>query len=234
MAQKPKVDSTPMKKRKQAPGRKSSQSEFKLPPGVSFHKRTLPGGLAYVFRHRTLGELGRVVVHSRNDGRTHLTCEVVGDPADPMTESRAAIFKPLGLELTERLAAITGAPPDAHTVQPPPLPPEPKQIVESKLIPCERCGAMAAMLIFAPEATHESRFEDYARLMYPEYTRLNLPTWIIGPDLGEGPPLQRPSHILRIWPEREPLKRSSPAEFNSVLDKVVSAHCGQRRRYAHT
>jgi hypothetical protein len=162
----------------------------------------------------------------------YIMCEVVGDPADPMTEKRTATFKPLGLELTERVAAISSPPPDARSVATPRGTAEPKKLVESKIIPCERCGAMAAMLIFAPEATDEGRFEDCARLMYPEYTRLNLPTWIIGPDLAGGPPLQRPSHILKIWPEREPLKRSSAAELNPLLDKVVSAHCGQRRKYA--
>jgi len=33
--------------------------------------------------------------------------------------------------------------------------------VESKLIPCERCGAGVALLIFAPGATDLRRFEDY-------------------------------------------------------------------------
>ncbi len=35
---------------------------------------------------------------------------------------------------------------------------------------------MVAMLIFAPQATDAGGFEDYARKMYPEYTRLDLPT----------------------------------------------------------
>jgi hypothetical protein len=35
---------------------------------------------------------------------------------------------------------------------------------------CERCGAVVAMLIFAPAATDPGRFEDYARKMYPQYS----------------------------------------------------------------
>jgi len=227
------LDSISMKKRKQASGMDRGQEKFKLPPDVSCHKQALSSGVAFVFRHRTLGELGRVVVEPRNNGATSLTCEVVGDPADPMTETRAEIFKPLGLELTGRVAAIAGASPDVHRIESPPFPPYSKGIVESELIPCERCGEMAAMLIFAPEATDEGHFEDYARLMYPEYTRLNLPTWIIGPDLSaDGRPSQRPANVLKVWPVREPLKRSSPAEFSPMLDEMISAHCGKRRKHA--
>jgi hypothetical protein len=49
------------------------------------------------------------------------------------------------------------------------------------------------MLIFAPKATDSVRFEDYARKMYPQYNRLNVPTWIIGPALGEGPLIESPA-----------------------------------------
>ncbi|MBD3183401.1 putative toxin-antitoxin system toxin component, PIN family, partial [Candidatus Poribacteria bacterium] len=55
-----------------------------------------------------MGELGRIVLQGRPDGRTHVTCEVVGDADDPMTEKRAAIFKPLGIELTRQLDMATG------------------------------------------------------------------------------------------------------------------------------
>src|SRR5262249_49800275 len=48
-------------------------------------------------------------------------------------------------------------------------------------IPCERCGTVAAMLIFAPNATDPGHFEGYAHKMYPHYNHLNVPTWIIGP-----------------------------------------------------
>jgi hypothetical protein len=58
---------------------------------------------------------------------------------------------------------------------------------------------MVAMLIFAPQATDAGGFEDYARKMYPEFTRLNLPTWIIGPAWGAGPLMDRLAEILQIW-----------------------------------
>jgi hypothetical protein len=116
----------------------------------------------------------------------------MGDPSDPMTAQRAAIFKPLGLELSRQMEAAFGTTPEeAESVDPPARVPEAKEVIESKIIPCERCGAVVAMLIFAPNATDPGRFEDYARKMYPQYNHLNVPTWIIGPALGEGPLIDR-------------------------------------------
>jgi hypothetical protein len=201
-----------------------SQGGFRLPPDVSFSKQQMSYGWAYVFRHRLLGELGRIVMQDTGDGRTHISFEVVGDPADPQTAERAAIFQPLGMELAQRIEAITGPSADPLPVNMPAQPPA-KELVESRLIPCERCGAMVAMLIFAPQATDPGGLEDYARKMYPEYTRLNLPTWIIGPALGSGPLMDRPADILKIWPTRAPIERRRPAEFNSMLDQLVSGHC---------
>jgi hypothetical protein len=136
------------------------QSSFRLPPDISFSKQLLPYGWAYVFRHRTLGELGRVVLEETGDGRTQLSIEVVGDPADPMTAKRAAIFQPFGMELAQRMEAITGPEPAGSPVPPPRRTPEPKELIESRIIPCERCGRMLAMLIFAPEATDAGALED--------------------------------------------------------------------------
>jgi hypothetical protein len=88
---------------------------------------------------------------------------------------------------------------------------------------------MVAMLIFAPQATDPGRFEDYARKMYPEYARLDLPTWIIGPALSGGPLIDCLADILKIWPDRAPIERQRPAEFNSILDRLVARHCGLGR-----
>jgi hypothetical protein len=42
---------------------------FRLPPDVSFSKQELAyGGWAFVFRHRVLGDLGRIVLQERDDG----------------------------------------------------------------------------------------------------------------------------------------------------------------------
>ena len=56
-------------------------------------------------------------------GAANISCEVVGDPSDPMTTQRTAIFKPLGLELTRQMEAAFGATPEeAGPVDPPPRP----------------------------------------------------------------------------------------------------------------
>ena len=173
-----------------------------------------------------LSQVGRIVIEDTGDGRTHISYEVVGDPADPQTAERAAIFQPLGMKLARQIEAMTGSMTDPLLVNVPPRPPEPQEMVESRLIACERCGTMVAMLIFAPQAADRGGFEDYARKMYPEYVRLDLQTWIIGPALGSRMLMERPADILKIWPSREPVERQRPAEFNSMLDRLVSEHCG--------
>ena len=47
--------------------------------------------------------------------------------------------------------------------------------------------------------------------MYPQFNRLNVPTWIIGPALGEGPLIDRPADVLKVWPTRELIQRLPPA-----------------------
>jgi hypothetical protein len=198
---------------------------FELPPEVSFAKERLGDGWAYVFRHRTLGLLGRILVQDTGDGRSRVTCELAGDPADPMTAARAEVFKPLGLELAHSLESRTGTVPEPEAAPPPPQPPPSREVVESQVIPCDRCGAVVAMLIFAPEATDPGRFEDSARKMFPEYSRLDVPTWVIGPALGTGPPADRPADILKVWPARTPVERLRPAEFNPVIERLATGHC---------
>src|SRR4051794_37145585 len=87
---------------------------FRLPPGVSSAKERIGHGWAYVFRHQGLGVLGRILLQDTGDGRSRVTCEVAGDPADPMTAKRAEVFKPLGLELARRLESRTGTVPESE------------------------------------------------------------------------------------------------------------------------
>ena len=81
------------------------------------------------------------------------------------------------------------------------------------------------MLIFATKANDPGRFEGYARKMYPQYNHLSVPTWIIGPALGEGPLIDRPVHVLKVWPTREPIQRLSPAPFNRFLEQLGTRQC---------
>ncbi|WP_186002952.1 hypothetical protein [Mycobacterium sp. KBS0706] len=79
---------------------------------------------------------------------------------------------------------------------PPPASAGPGLLLENKLLQCLRCGAGDGRLVFAPEATDLGRFEDYARMLYPTFAELDVPTWIIGPDLAGGPPETRPAEIM--------------------------------------
>jgi hypothetical protein len=71
-----------MDKRRQH-GNFADQTGFRLPKDVSFCKQVLVEGWAYEFRHRGLGQLGRVVLRETADGRTHISSEVAGDAKDP-------------------------------------------------------------------------------------------------------------------------------------------------------
>ena len=213
------------------------RGRFELPPEVSFRKRRLSDRWAYVFRHQTLGELGRILVQDNRDGHCRISCELVGDPADPMTAKRGEVFKPLGLDLAQRLEALAGTAPKSEAASPPPRPPGAQDVIESRLIPCDHCGTPVALLIFAPEATDPGQFEDYARKMYPEYTRMNVPTWIIGPALGSGPLPDRPADILKVWPTRGPIEWLRPDEFNPIIERLATEHCrnpSESRRYRTT
>jgi hypothetical protein len=99
-------------------------------------------------------------------------------------------------------AKIGSSSPGGGAWSAPARPPEPKEVVASKLMLCERCDAGVALLIFADNAADEGGLEDYARLMFPRLRELNLPTWVIGPPQGGGPMPERPADILRVWPER--------------------------------
>ena len=205
-------------------------SKFKLPSDISFYKEQLDNGIAFIFRHAEGGELGRLLLQERSDGQTQVKVEVVGDQRDPMTAQRAAIFVPIGRELSNLLEQAVGrssAPAtstDAHAPKPPLK--SIKQIA-SKLIPCPRCGRPAALLIFADDASEQGGLEDYARLMYPQVVELNVPTWVIAPPEHQG--WDAAAQIKKIWPEREPLCRLTPNEFNQGLDRVLTKHCqGQR------
>lgn len=197
---------------------------IRLPPEISFEKRPLPdAGWCYDFRHRTLGALGRILLQDLPGGGTHVSCEVAGDPADPRTVERRMIFGPLSLEIMRQMEGITGLCTGPRPVVAPAPPIVPTEVVESKLMQCRTCDAFVAMLVFAPGATDAGRFEDYARLMYPEYAHHDLPAWIIGPALGPGP--KDPTDILQVWPTRKPIQRLTPGQFNPRLSRLAARHC---------
>jgi hypothetical protein len=204
---------------------KKRQSDFRLPRGVSMHKEPLPSGCAYVFRHTELGLLGRLVLHGLPSGHCQVSCEVAGDPADPLTARRRAVLEPVTTELVRRLDAQTSTVQGVPWGTPPPTPPPPGRLIKNKLMQCEQCDAGVALLIFADEAMDHGGLEDYARLMYAQIQATNLPTWVIGPPQGDAPLSERPADMLKVWPRREPVRRLRPDEFNPIIAALARAHC---------
>jgi len=42
---------------------------------------------------------------------------------------------------------------------------------------------------------------------------------------NEGPLIDRPADVLKVWPTRELVQRLRPAQFNPLLDQLVTRHC---------
>ena len=179
---------------------------FNLPPEISYQQEPVPNGFAFKFRHAKLGDLGRILLQERLDGQTQILCEIVGDPEDPMTA------------LGGRAQILGEGNPSAAV-----KPPASIEKIASKLIPCLKCGRPAALLVFADYAQDIGGLEDYARLMYPKIVELDVPTWVIAPPEGMGK--DAPANILKVHPQREPICKLTPDEFNQNLDKITASHC---------
>ena len=87
--------------------RKELPMAFQLPPEITFSKERLSDCWAYVFRHKELGELGRILLQEVG-GQTRISCEVVGNPSDPITQKRRDIFEPLSREIVDQMGNQTG------------------------------------------------------------------------------------------------------------------------------
>ncbi|WP_009630540.1 hypothetical protein [Synechocystis sp. PCC 7509] len=79
------------------------QTPITLPPEVSFQRQQQGGFYCYAFTHSTLGSLGRILLIPHGTQQMEFRCEVTGDPSEPLTQKRLAIFQPIAHELTQRL-----------------------------------------------------------------------------------------------------------------------------------
>lgn len=202
----------------------SQNADFSLPPNITVKRQARPNGVAYAFRDVELGELGRLVVEGTPSGQTRLTSEVAGDPNDPMLQRRLDMLSPLCQQLARVLGGHFDVC-DAGNVALTQPRPEAAGQVPCEEVRCDTCGHMVAFLIFADEATNKGIFEDVARMMYTHYAPHNVPTYIIGPELGEGPLELRAANILQVWPERAPLECLRPDEFNPRIERLLQQHC---------
>ncbi len=193
---------------------------FRLPPEIATTKERIEDQWVYTFRHKDFGDIGRIRLKGTGNN-TMINLDVTGDPDDPMTAKRREIFEPIGMRIANQMESIVGK--GTEKLPPTPMPTTDKNIVESKIMRCETCGAPVAMLIFAGNTQTLDSLEDYARLMYQKYSKMNLPTWVIG-DLAEDTP-DATAYILKVWPERESVRCLSPNEFNPELFKLQESHC---------
>ena len=207
---------------------------FTLPPDVTATRATLANGaVAYSVRHARLGLLGRLVVGALGE-QTEVTSEVSGDTDDPMTAERLVMFRPISEALTAILDHCDGGPAtDAarSTATPAPQPPGPDadHPIKSKLIPCDRCDAFVAHIVFADEAT--GMLEDHARLMHGHIWEMGLPAWVLGPIQERGRYAGRAA-LLAVYPTREPARWVMEAEFDAIVDAITDAHCAPARTEA--
>jgi hypothetical protein len=197
---------------------------FCLPSEVTVSRDSVSDGVAYVFRHRRLGLLGRLVATDYPGQQTLLNAEVAGDESDPMIAERRAILEPLIEQLEATMATRLGQ------NLPPRLPATPVRVagptthrIPAQLLQCRRCNAAVGHLIFVEDAS--LTLDDHARLMYQRIQDLRLPTWIIGPPPGPGEPTDQPAEILKVYPVREPPQRLSPEVFRALIDPLTDQHC---------
>ena len=203
---------------------KKARESFSLPPQVTSTKTQLSDGrFAYVFRHATLGELGRVLIIPHSSGESQLVVEVSGDPDDPMTIKRQEMLGPIASEMLETMAMICGqgiGKPEPYQA------PEQKYEIGCEEIPCETCGALVAILVLS-EADTVAGLEDYARMMHAVIKEKNVPAWVIGLEKevkinGEYAGL---ALSMKIWPERGGAQELISTEFNLLLDELIDTHC---------
>lgn len=93
---------------------------FTLPTDVTMEKVIDGGTVAFYFRHRALGELGRVRLEPLGEG-SNFVCEVAGQLRDADTEKRRKILEPLARDLCKILEEI------GKRVYPDRKPPQPRK-----------------------------------------------------------------------------------------------------------
>jgi hypothetical protein len=37
--------------------------------------------------------------------------------------------------------------------------------------------------------------------------------------------MEQPADMLKVWPERAPMRRQRPAEFNAMISRLATGHC---------
>lgn len=205
-----------------------------IPPEIKLRKELSVEGIwLYIFRHDKLGDIGQMSFQGFSNNYTHFLSQVPGAIEDPMTKKREEAFGELSVKLIKVMEETLGkgdndSTPDNEEIFP--LPRNKSDIIESKILPCKTCGAFVALLIFSNlEKMAIADFEDYARMMYLVYSNHNVPTWIIGPPVGEPMEVDTISPIMQVWPEKGSIFFSAANVFNLKLDVLINGHCKDKQ-----
>lgn len=208
--------------------KEDKKSFFKLPPNVACHKKEIRSGeVSYTFCHAQWGELGRIDVVPKGQQSQINSYVTAGDPEDPLSEVRLALFRTIALDFNNELERKHGK---GVAVSKTPDLPQNKKVIESKVMVCETCDVPVAMLIFAPDAYASDELENYARMMYSNTKKLNLPTWVIGAEEEIVPDKEGMALILKAWPDREPARKISSLVFEPMLNKLQTRHCKNKKK----
>jgi hypothetical protein len=201
---------------------------FKLPKEISYQKTTLANGeVAYVFRHETLGELGRLRVAGTTGNQTHIQAEVIGAENDPLTALRKSVFEPIARVFIDTLETVKGKGRQTALI---PSSGE-AHVIESKLMPCKQCGHPAAMMINTGAET-PGELADYARLMHKKILDLQIPTWVVGfeKEVKVKGKLTGKALVAMVWPFNKKAEMCFADDFNKEMDSYIHAHCSRDQK----
>jgi hypothetical protein len=201
-----------------------------IPPEIKLRKELSVEGIwLYIFRHDKLGDIGQMSFQGFSNNYTHFLSQVVGETEDPMTKKREEAFGELSGKLIKVMEEALGKADNDFKLENEEILSIPRNkgdIIESKLLPCNTCGAFVVLLIFSNlEEMTIADFEDYARMMYLVYSNHNVPTWIIGIPVGDLMEADTISPIMQVWPEKGSIFFSTAKEFNLNLDTLINGHC---------
>ena len=186
---------------------------FSLPPEISYTSKLLGyNKFAFIFRHNTLGEIGRLIVLPKSYG-SEIIYEVPGEPDDPMTTKRHEIFNPIAKSIIKISDQLFGKDVANNNFSVSKTSTE-SAIIKAEIIPCDICGATIVAKVFASDAYTIDRLEDYARLAFSKIKELNVPTWIIGAEL-----------VLKVWPKRESARIILQPELHNIWAQLKKNHC---------
>ncbi len=145
-----------------------------------------------------------------------------------MIPQRKAIFEPIAHAISDQMEAIFGK--GKGTVKPYDSPQQ-RHTFEAECIPCPKCDAMVAFLVYAPEADTAASLEDYARLGFAKAKEFDVPAWVLGKEQDVLVNNQYEGRFLslKIWPERGLVKYILGTEMDDLLCPLVENHCSKEK-----